>query len=107
MSCHHMSSYTLYGGEVGPQQLMEHVCAHTQVAALVQARVQGARSATQWQSELQAFCRQRGLSRFKVPGVICCQTAPLPVNNSGKIVKPEVKALLSQALTRQSAVSKL
>jgi acyl-coenzyme A synthetase/AMP-(fatty) acid ligase len=69
--------------------------------------MQGAWSAAQWQSELQAFCRQQGLSRFKVPGVICCQTAPLPVNNSGKIVKHEVKALLSDALRRHGAVSRL
>ena len=80
---------------------------YTQVTALVQVRVQGAQSAAQWQSELQAFCRQQGLSRFKVPGIICCQTAPLPVNNSGKVVKHEVKALLSEGLRRHSAVSKL
>jgi non-ribosomal peptide synthetase component E (peptide arylation enzyme) len=86
---------------------MRHVCAHTQVTALVQVRVQGARSVAQWHSELQAFCRQRGLSRFKVPGVICCQTALLPVNNSGKIVKHKVKALLSEKLRHHGAVSKL
>lgn len=85
----------------------EGSCVDTQVTALVQVRVQDTRSAAQWQTELQAFCRQRGLSSFKVPGVICCQTAPLPVNNSGKIVKRGVKALLVETLRRHSAVSKL
>ena len=108
VSCHHMFSYTLYGGEVGPQTADgTRMCTHTGHGAGASARAGCCRSATQWQSELQAFCRQRGLSRFKVPGHIWCQTAPLPVNNSGKIVKPEVKALLSQALMRHSAVSKL
>ena len=45
------------------------VCADIQVMALVQVRVQGTRSPAQWPSQLQAFCRQQGFSRFKVPGL--------------------------------------
>lgn len=86
-----------------------------QVAALVQlhydykskfspaGQQQAINSATLPDSEsellqtLKAFCKAAGLSGFKLPRRILCQTEPLPVNASGKVLKTEVLALISAA----------
>jgi hypothetical protein len=62
-----------------------YVRSHRSWSVLVQGRMQGARPAMQWQSQLQAFCRQQAS-----PGLGFGGSGPLPVNNSGKIVKPGI-----------------
>lgn len=50
--------------------------------------------AAEWKHELQAFCKSAGLSGFKVPRVVICQMAPLPMNGSGKILKADVTRII-------------
>ncbi len=59
----------------------------------VGAVVQLTHDATLSEEELQAFVRQE-LAGFMVPQYILFQTAPLPRNANGKILKPEVKKTL-------------
>ena len=76
-----------------------------QVAALVQIRSKtmatpdGAvtPSTLQWQQLLQLHCKSEGLSAFKVPRSVRCQTQPLPVNGSGKVIKEDVLSALRVA----------
>lgn len=46
---------------------------------------------------LQAYCKSAGLSSFKLPRRILGQTEPLPMNASGKVLKTEVRVLISSA----------
>jgi len=46
--------------------------------------------------ELQTFCRNRGLSGFKLPRIIWCRREGLPTNSLGKIVKSRLQEELQQ-----------
>lgn len=46
--------------------------------------------------ELQSFCRNRGLSGFKLPRIIWCRREGLPVTSLGKIVKSRLQEELQQ-----------
>lgn len=46
--------------------------------------------------ELQTFCRNKGLSGFKLPRIIWCRREGLPVNSLGKIFKSRLQEELQQ-----------
>jgi len=69
-----------------------------QVAALVQLRMVEKQPADAWQEQLRSFCKDAGLSGYKVPRVVCCQSAPLPANSSGKLLKHEAQAVMLRVL---------
>eukprot|EP00897_Mesotaenium_endlicherianum_P002608 jgi/Mesen1/2375/ME000156S01519 len=54
---------------------------------------------------LQEHCRQRGLSRYKVPRVIVVHVGQLPVTSTGKVQKEEVKKLVMAAELRAMAAA--
>jgi hypothetical protein len=98
----HVSSYRFYGRDVGaPVASVTLIAVHTGhgVGASAHTRCSACGAIAQ---PAPGVLQAAGLSRFRVKG-----SAPLPVNNPGKIVKPSIKALLLQALTRHSAVSEL
>lgn len=43
---------------------------------------------------VQTFCRQANLSHYKLPRLIVAQYEPLPLNASGKVLKPKLKHAL-------------
>lgn len=45
---------------------------------------------------VQTFCRQANLSSYKLPRLIVAQYEPLPLNASGKVLKPKLKHALLQ-----------
>ena len=49
---------------------------------------------------LQQHCRQAGLSPYKLPRAAFASQVPLPMNASGKILKQQLKQLLSKQLSR-------
>eukprot|EP00891_Asterochloris_glomerata_P001619 jgi/Astpho2/1619/fgenesh1_pm.00028_%23_11_t len=49
---------------------------------------------------LQQHCRQAGLSPYKLPRAAFATQAPLPMNASGKVLKHQLKQLLSKQLSR-------
>ena len=53
---------------------------------------------------LQDFCREQGLTPYKLPRHFAC-LAELPRNTGGKVVKPAVRqALLSSQAVRRAAL---
>lgn len=50
--------------------------------------------------EFQMFCRRQGLSGFKLPRAVAVVDA-LPVNSTGKVVKSQVKLLISRLISDQ------
>ncbi|MEW5304347.1 MAG: hypothetical protein WDW38_011016 [Sanguina aurantia] len=56
-------------------------------------------------AELQAHCRAQGLSSFKLPRFAADAGAALPLTSSGKVTKPQVKALLGVAYERSLGAS--
>ena len=70
------------------------------VTALVQVRMQGARSAAQWQSQLQAFCRQQAFQGYG-PGIR--RRCPFQILTRSRSLA-SIWAMLLQALTRHGAV---
>eukprot|EP00898_Chlorokybus_atmophyticus_P000001 jgi/Chlat1/1000/Chrsp108S01409 len=52
--------------------------------------------------ELQTYCRQHGLSRYKVPRVVVFQAEPLPVNSLGKVQKHLCRDVVMQRMQSQT-----
>eukprot|EP01026_Neomeris_dumetosa_P011494 TRINITY_DN14119_c1_g1_i2.p1 TRINITY_DN14119_c1_g1~~TRINITY_DN14119_c1_g1_i2.p1 ORF type:complete len:414 (+),score=57.96 TRINITY_DN14119_c1_g1_i2:92-1243(+) len=67
------------------------------VAAL--ARVTGADVDSQ---QFKFYCREKGLSSFKIPSIIATTNVALPRNSMGKIVKKDVQNLIVQGVGFQS-----
>ncbi len=49
------------------------------------------------------FCAYTGLSRFKIPRVICAQHARIPENSSGKILKACVRDIILSEVSPQAS----
>ena len=52
-------------------------------------------------ASVQDFCRRANLSPYKLPRLIVAQYEPLPLNASGKVMKPELKRALLQGVFAQ------
>ena len=46
--------------------------------------------------DLQDFCRRQGLAGFRLPRLAVAQWQPLPLNGSGKVAKPVIRAVLQR-----------
>lgn len=64
----------------------------------MQVRFLDKRQADVWQEELRRFCKESGLSGYKVPRIVSCQSGPLPANSSGKLLKHEAQSVILRLL---------
>lgn len=69
-----------------------HAKADTQSAAVPTINKQASSG-----EQMQAFCRDQGLSGFKLPRIVWCREGGLPVNSLGKVVKSKLQQELQQA----------
>ena len=52
--------------------------------------------AAAFEAGVRAYCKSQGLAGFKVPRFVRWQMSPLPVNSSGKVLKQQVREVLTR-----------